>query len=915
MNLSKIRITKNIDSILQVTNEVIHKNNNYHDYIINQNNSLYMRQLPLLMKSNRIKALVSKKLDDSQKNTSSMLLSEEEKEKNSYSKKSLNLRKYLSPLNNIRNIKIKSNKLPPLCPLFDDKGDLIPSAIKSNKVIYKKIDYNVFLKGINLGLGFQKTGKPILKKLNIKKLKYNQSCHFDLKIKLDDLENNYFNKPEYEYLTYDENVIYGKDSISSYEELMKNKIQELQTVYNKNDTIQKEKIYNYGFDKREIILTLDSLKIKIYEIEKEDNYIIEKKSDKPYFEYTLPFALLPLFYYKGIGSFLIILSKIIVFKESGLKFEIEEKSDEIISKILKNCNDFDITDNIEGNEEYNSNEKDIYINDTDMNIYESRSISKQSSFIKKKTTNFILNSELKPTNINSQLNNAITPQNNTSELNNNSTLEQNSSNNVNVNSSLNNNINNNTNVNNDLRKTTNNSLNKKASLKTYDIYASKKNKNESKLISQYEFFWITPVKSFILSIETPLITIYAPSNNNYMRQYISFELLLYIYKNNFIMWDFYIIKYLSTFKDFRYFFEQLYSIPKKMNISSFLIPPKAKKILSTNYELISIITRPLIEKYKKSESNVSDSPKFIKKYESSKTKNYSLLNLHSLNKYATNNNSNSNINTSKNRYSKQIENKLSNSLNNTPENRNKISSSKKNNNTLSTYNSLFIQKGLLFISSYIDEEREIVNEYTIHFNVDQLRKFQIMEIMQDKMSYFLKFMCVNYDTESISFDFESFREFNEMNWITEVKKYNFNYLSQHKTISEEQFLDENGQDMRLIKIFKGKKKRVKIKVEMKCPLILMQDLDDLGFKVTERVNVDYKVEKILSKITINNSLDLTKQLINILRDNNFCRKIVATNRTFKKKTTKKKIDIIKENKSKTKKTTNILGIIADLKED
>ena len=121
--------------------------------------------------------------------------------------------------------------------------------------------------------------------------------------------------------------------------------------------------------------------------------------------------------------------------------------------------------------------------------------------------------------------------------------------------------------------------------------------------------------------------------------------------------------------------------------------------------------------------------------------------------------------------------------------------------------------------------------------------------------------------------------------------------------------------MRLIKIFKGKKKRVKIKVEMKCPLILMQDLDDFGFKVTERINVDYKVEKILSKITINNSLDLTKQLINILRDNNFCRKIVATNRTFKKKTTKKKIDIIKENKSKTKKTTNILGIIADLKED
>ena len=100
-------------------------------------------------------------------------------------------------------------------------------------------------------------------------------------------------------------------------------------------------------------------------------------------------------------------------------------------------------------------------------------------------------------------------------------------------------------------------------------------------------------------------------------------------------------------------------------------------------------------------------------------------------------------------------------------------------------------------------------------------------------------------------------------------------------------MDENGQDLRTIKVLKGLKRNIKIKVEMKCPLIIMQDLDDLGFKVTERVNVDYDVEKKLSKISIHNSLDLTKQLIDILKDNNFCRKIVSTNRTFKKKTTKK----------------------------
>ena len=941
MSQNRIRISKNIDSILQVTNEVIHQNNNYRDYIINQNNSLYMRQLPLLMKNERIKALIHKKLDESQKNASTI---EEEKDKD---KEILTLKKYLSPLKNIRNIKIRSKKLPPLCPLYNARGELIPSAIRSSKVLYKKIDYSSFLNRVNLGLGFPIRGKPILKKMEIKKLKYNKSCDFDLKIKLDDLENNYFSKPEYEYLTYDENEIFGKDNISSYEEIIKNKIIELQSTYNKNDTITKQKTYQYGFDKRKIVLTLDSLKIKIYEIKKEDEPVLERKSDTPYFEYTLPFALLPLFYFKGIDSFLIILTKIITFKENNLKFELEEKSDQIIGKILKNCNDFDISNENNAELDNNSNEKEIYINDTDMNNSGTRSFSKQNSIIKKNNNNnYVLNSEIKTNQFNNTL---ISPINNKIEVNNNnSTIDQNSSNNLNtVNVNASTNINQNSNQTNEIRKTTSAFYNKNTIIKTFDIYASKLKRNESKTISIYEYFWITPIKSFILTIETPLITIFAPSNNNLIKQYIHFELLFYIYKNNFIMWDFYIMKYLSSFKDFRIFFEQLYSIPKKMNNSSFLTLPKVKKILSTNYELTSIITRPLSERKKKTEktlrqsgsknNNKSDSPNILRKYESSKTKNFGNINYNS----SSNKNIlsikdyNESANINKNRYSKQIDNKFShnalnkglknssnsNSPTNKSNNENELNKSNPNNsntsgnNTLTAYNSVFIQKGLLFIVSLINEEREIMNEFTIHFNVDQLRKFQIMEIMQDKMSYFLKFMRIDYDTEKISFDFDSFKEFNEINWITEINKYNYNYLSQHKTISEEKFFDENGQDLRTIKVLKGLRRNIKIKVEMKCPLIIMQDLDDLGFKVTERVNVDSEVEKILSKIRINNSLDLTKQLIDILKDNNFCRKIVTTNRTFKKKTTKKKISFIKDNKLMTKKQTNLLGIIADLKED
>ena len=460
-------------------------------------------------------------------------------------------------------------------------------------------------------------------------------------------------------------------------------------------------------------------------------------------------------------------------------------------------------------------------------------------------------------------------------------------------------------------------------VKTFDIFSLKKNINEKKIISQYEFFWTTPTKSFILSVEIPLITIFAPLNNNIIRQYINFELLFYIYQNNFIMWDFYIMKYLATIKNFRLFFEQLYSIRKKMNISLFLTQPKIKKLLSKNSELLSIITSPTNEKrhIKKNLSgknnkisNELESPKINKKFETSRTKIYSTSNLNSFKNEINNIN-----NLSKNRYSsKQIEMKMSNSLNKSnKKSENNSSNIDTTSNNHSTFNRIFIQKGLIFIATYMDDKRKISNEFSIHFNVDQLRKFQIMEVIQDKMTFFLKFMNVNYDTETISFDFDSFKNFNETNWVTEIQKYNFNYINQHIPLSEEKILDENGKELNMIKIFLGMRPNVQIKVEMKCPLIIMHDLNDSGFKYTEGVNVDTNIEKTLSKLKIKNTLDLTKKLFNVLKENNFGRKITDTNisRDFKKRITKKRIGNIKDNKLITRKQSSTLGIINDSKED
>ena len=64
-------------------------------------------------------------------------------------------------------------------------------------------------------------------------------------------------------------------------------------------------------------------------------------------------------------------------------------------------------------------------------------------------------------------------------------------------------------------------------------------------------------------------------------------------------------------------------------------------------------------------------------------------------------------------------------------------------------------------------------------------------------------------------------------------------------------------------------------------------LDKNGFVTTESGNSDYRVEKLLSQIIIHNDMDLTRQLVNILRDNNFCRKVYTSKRVTKKYTTKK----------------------------
>ena len=126
---------------------------------------------------------------------------------------------------------------------------------------------------------------------------------------------------------------------------------------------------------------------------------------------------------------------------------------------------------------------------------------------------------------------------------------------------------------------------------------------------------------------------------------------------------------------------------------------------------------------------------------------------------------------------------------------------------------------------------------------------------------------------------------------------------------------------KMVEEFEGIKKGTKIRVEIKCPLILMRALNNSGFVSTETVNVDYRVERILSKITIHNSIYLTRQLVNILKDNNFCRKIYVSKRALnKKKGTKKRKQTTRLKKMPNNQITNniprlsFLGVVPDVED-
>ena len=464
---------KNLNSILKVTKGVIQNSRNYHNYYLEQKDNLFSNQIPLITSSNLT-------------HRSNILLKIPKNEE----------------MRKIRREHIRSDQIPKLCPLYNEKGDLMSSVAISSKINIKNL--NMSKSNLNENLA----NIPFIVSQRYYKIgkignAFNQ------------FQRDVFWEKKYYNLKYNEKEIFGdKEKINK---IIRERIEKLKNENNTDETNSFDENFVFWKNKKKMNLNIKSLSITFEDITND-----EQKTQKK--EIMLPFNLLPIFYINGDEIFKKILTSVIYFDNDFEKIELKKEGlyiflrnndtylNEIENNIINEIESFEITTN-------NNNELDN-LKRTDNEIY----------LTEPQVTNQIPLVKIEEEIIQSY---------------------------------------------------------KKS---TYNIYPKNKKISNYLYYNIYQFIWSTPNKIYKITINLPLITFSIPSNSIRVQQFIDYELLFYLMENNFLNWDFYIIKYLSSFKRFRNLIENLASHSILNYIQIYLRNPKLQIFNYNNLELININT-------------------------------------------------------------------------------------------------------------------------------------------------------------------------------------------------------------------------------------------------------------------------------------------------------------------------------------
>ena len=835
MNSSRL---KNIEPILKVTKHIIKKSDKFNDYYIHKSNTLYDKQLPLLKINSKRKEVMALKLIKRNNNVFS-----EEKNYKSIGGGGLINSSYLLYAN-IRKQNIRSKKIPRLCPFYSKSGDLLPKVVSTSK-----ISSNTFLTESNYDLNFSSlnnfnkipTKRPLYAMSPLNFGKKNYSDYFKiLEINFDEFQKEILYEEQYDNLKYENSKIFGHKEL--YLDYINELVKEIfistndenkRIIYEEGET-KKEKIFDWGKNKVKIKLNLRSINVKIKEIIN-NNININKANnneleDNNSFEYNLPINLLPLFYYKSFDKFKIFLLSFISFDEITQKFEVNPNISKIINNLLSNCSDLEVKKIID------KTLKEDTLNIVEPIIMKKHSaISKltQNQLTKKSSKNYSTIKTVKSMNYDQ-----VIPKNQIF-----------ASTNVNI-------------------------ISKKNYKKEkYDIYPKEKKKNDFLNYSIFNFLWNISDKIYVVSVEMPLITFEIPDFNIMVKQYINFELLFYLFKIKFKVWDFYIVKYLSSFKIFRILFSQLLSTRPKKNVCFYLEKYKMKNFENTDYKAINITTSKfLVEEIKKDKRDVNIFEKL------------KLKKIGKINEEKNENKKNDIIEEKRNIINEENKDKGRNTELKEEENKTEekdkemefSSTQLLNANELLSNNSkidnisdnkidnlIMEQKNFIAVVTLNDSEKYLNNQYKIHFNYSQFTKFKSMENYMQKLYFLLKFINIDYNKSTISFDYDSLNSLEEKDWMKEVEKYSLIY--KNKISVEKNIINKDEEKSETLlnnnKIeFPGGKKGISVTVEIKQPIILLRSIDKNGKIYTKVIEVLEDKENLLCVNNEENGVNLLKNI-------------------------------------------------------
>ena len=871
--MKTIKILKNIEPILHVTKNIIKNSDNFNNYYIHENNKLFHNQLPLLMRHSRIREVMTlKKLrrqDISNTKEESELKEETEEQK---------INNSIEPLSIIRKPHIRSKKLPPLCPFYSQRGKLLPEFVSSSKINSRNniltdgnYDINISLSSNSLGKYSKRGPMNSLSPSNLKKINHDKFYKL-LEINFDEFQKEILYEPKYNFLKYNNSEIFGHKEF--YQEFIKELVEEILILTgedyenkneNKENDIKKEKVFEWGKTKKKIILNLNSLKVTIKEIKGNDlNQNKDEKNlknnNKIFFEYNLPFYLLPLFYYKGYEKFKLFLLSFIYYNEETQSFEIMENIPKIINVLLTNCKDLKL-------KKENDNESE-----NPDNIVQPMEYKKNMNMSIRN-----LNNTSKLENKNSKYHNILKPM----------------AKSMNFGMGL---------FKSQLFAGTNIDIvvKKKVKKAKFDLYPKEKKNLDYIGYNNFNFIWNISDKMFSVNIEMPLITFSIPIFNICVKQYIDFELLFYLFKINFDTWDFYVVKYLSSFKLFRILLSQIAAISPKRNMNFFLENYKIRNFESTDYKIINIITskflyeiekemkpegrnskfgglkkntyRKIIEKMSKKDINESKNEeiKEEKKEEEKKASNENNIKKkeEKIEEEEKENKESGNPVTPLNTEETMLPILTTNSINELPK-KNSTSNIPTMIDDKKLNNCILEQKCFIALVTLVDTEKSISNQYTIHFNYSHFTKFKSMEKYMKKSSFLLKFININYEKSSISFDYEALNNFDEMKWINELEKYNLNYESELKkenniiNNNEEQKVGTPTNTNKNKVEYAGAVKGTTIIIEIKSPIFLLRSIDKDGKIYTKSTEAFEEEENKLNLNEENNFVNLSKNIFDL----------------------------------------------------